>query len=359
MTKSTLICAFIAILAIFNSGCSIGSNGAGASTNITRADNSGQQQQQQADFNNKSTGVVLKQQAAGSLPMANQTNASYPVNDPNIRPGMKISISSVEDQNINGKFQVDFNGDLKLPYNVVIQAAGQTLPELKSSLQSAYAPFFRFPPTLRVSLADRKQMVEVQGLVTNPGKVLLNADSSLDELISESGGLGGTEELGGTPRYIRVIPAEGESFAVALRDYYAGVSPVSFRWRGGDRVFFQSEKPSDLIEGATIERQSVQLIGQIIAPGAYPYRDGENFFHYLVLAGGPTERSDFQKIEVVRIKDNKRDSKVYNLSRKNVLPDIQAGDIVIVHAQRESQTIPHATGILSSIATAILAATSL
>ncbi|MCB0328955.1 MAG: SLBB domain-containing protein [Bdellovibrionales bacterium] len=305
--------------------------------------------------------ALLKQEAA--LEAAGLRAISYTpsdsASDPTLHPGMAITINTVEDEALNGTYEVPFEGPLKLPYNVQINAVGLSFSQVKKEIRIQYAPFFKIVPTMNISLSKRDQMIEVQGLVQKPGKVLVSASASLDEVLSKAGGLQ-TEGDGETKRarYVRVIPASGSGYSLSLQEYYAGVTSLDLKWRGGDRIFFQSEEPIESQPGS-LERPKVQLLGQVVQPGAYPYRTGTNFFHYLVLAGGPTERTDFTRVEVVRLHDGERHSKRYDLTEDDVVPPVESGDIVIVHALKNNQTISNATAVLNSLATALLAAIAL
>ncbi|MCB0321717.1 MAG: polysaccharide biosynthesis/export family protein, partial [Bdellovibrionales bacterium] len=65
-----------------------------------------------------------------------------------IRPGMEFSLLAVEDENIKGRFRVNFDGDLKLPYDVTVHADGLTKEQLREEIVEAYAHFFRVPPSI-------------------------------------------------------------------------------------------------------------------------------------------------------------------------------------------------------------------
>ncbi|MCB0321826.1 MAG: SLBB domain-containing protein, partial [Bdellovibrionales bacterium] len=207
-------------------------------------------------------------------------------------------------------------------------------------------------------LLDEREMVEVQGLVQKPGKILIYPSDSLDEVISQASGLGAPGEKGEQPKFVHIFSSNGSTHVVALRDYYAGLSPLDIHWRGGDRVFFQSEQPQNMEDSEYTDgsvRASIQVLGQVQKPGIYPYSDTQGFYYYFSAAGGPTELSNFRAIEVIRARDGKQTSSFYNLTDSKV-PNIQADDIIIVHALEDDETVVNATSVLNSIATAILAA---
>ena len=106
-----------------------------------------------------------------------------------IAPGFEIKVTNLEDENLNGKYRVDFDGVVKLPYDVRIQTTGLTKAKLQERVAAAYRGFYKSDPGIEVRIVEKKYWVEVRGLVDKPGKYLVRQKTSLDELIGMADGL--------------------------------------------------------------------------------------------------------------------------------------------------------------------------
>ena len=123
--------------------------------------------------------------------------------------------------------------------------------------------------------------------------------------------------------------------------------------------FFQSERG---LSGKVTQtgRNYVQLLGQVKIPGEYPYKDGADLYDYLIKAGGPNEKADLQKFELIRGDSKERITYTFALDDLNKIPGLQPGDTVLVHAdnpsvlEKKSRVIGGLTSILTSLATVVL-----
>ena len=279
-------------------------------------------------------------------------------NSDQIAAGYLIKLEALEDANLNGEFRVDFDGRLKLPYDVAIDAEGLTLSKLTQAVRSAYKPYFRGAPSLSVSIAEKRCYVDVEGLVLKPGQYLVKHDSTLDELIAQAGGL--QQGPGGgsfAARYAHIEQNKGMTL-VRLSEYYAGARELVPAWEGGDRVFFQSEG-KDAASATAAGRYYVQVLGQVSKPGEYAWEDGADFFFYLSKAGGPTQSADLDKIEIIRLQSEKKESIVFKMKDVRGIPNLRGGDIVVLHAEKPRNFIYNITSIIGSLSTSVLAAAAL
>lgn len=272
-----------------------------------------------------------------------------------IAPGFEVAVSILEDSNFNGRYRVDFDGALHLPYDVTVQAKDKSERELEQDIQSAVAYLFRSPPSVTVRVSDRAYSIDVQGLVQKPGRYLVHRESSLDELIGKAGGLQSARDGQGLPQYVR-IESLGKSAALKLSDYYSGRIDGAREWMGGDVVFFQSDPVQGPGGGALTTETAIQVLGEVREPGEYHFANGENFLYYLAKAGGPTENADLARIEVIRSFGNRRLSKQIDLNRVTTFPDIEDGDLVLIHSKDQNLVIPNVTSVINSLATVVLAA---
>ncbi|HUP58602.1 MAG TPA: SLBB domain-containing protein [Bdellovibrionota bacterium] len=294
-------------------------------------------------------------QPPGSLGMRAPEQQVAPKLGPNeVAPGHEISLSSMEDRALNGKYRIEFDGQLKLPYNVTITTGRMDLGELRDRIVSAYRSYFRTPPTIAVSISDRKFWVETRGLVEKPGQHLVKPGTSLDEIIATSGGLQKT----GNARYVRIEQGSASS-SVKLSDYYAGAAKnLVPAWVGGDVISFLSDLGDTDIAGP--DSAYLQILGEVKNPGEYRFRKDADFYFYLAKAGGPTERANLQRIELIRGGMYRRSTTDFDLDEPRALPPLAAGDLIIVHPDKTTRTekaistISGITAILNSILLGII-----
>ncbi len=284
-------------------------------------------------------------------------------NDAEVAPGYEIELSSSQDEKLNGKFRIEFDGSLKLPYDTVVQTSGLTSKQLKEKVLAAYAKFYQSIPTMDVAVSERMYWVDVRGMVTKPGKYLVKADASVDELLSQAGGILSPPPPAVGPRYVRIQQLGTTTQVINLGDYYSGVPFSDPKWQGGDVVFVQRDRG----EAVPVEDslKYVKVLGQVATPGEAPFQEGADFYHYLVKAGGPTERAALYKVEIVRMEGGTRVSKFFSAEDEEILPSVQGGDVIIVHAdnttgfEKRTRAIAEIAGIITSFATVVILAVTL
>ena len=273
-----------------------------------------------------------------------------------IAPGFELELSCPADRALSGAYRVEADGLLRLPYKVQIDANGLSTEALKTELDRAYRPFLK-APDFRVTIKHRMFFVDVQGLVTKPGPVLVKSDSSLDEIIAGAGGLQQTPERQAQAQYVRVVQG-ATSGTFKLRDYFAGSLTGLPIWQGGEKIFFQSEG-GPLESKGKVARRYINLLGQVRSPGEYPYEHGD-FHRYLIAAGGPTDRADLDNISLIRMHGDSVGTRNFTAHEPTELPTLEPGDTVIVQAdnpsplEKRSRVIGGFMSILTSIATVVL-----
>ena len=302
-------------------------------------------------------------ETATTVPSTVQTMPTRPAGQ--VAPGFQIQISNATDDKLNGSFQIGLDDTLQLPYDIIVGTAGLNEKQLSDRIIKAYRNFFQADPTMQIAVKTKEYWVSVGGLVEKPGQYIVKDSASLDEVIALAGGLlKPTKEGGKTAEYVRISQL-GKSMMVKLSDYYAGDTGLIPHWLGGDRLFFQSER-GDLTTSTGIETNYVQILGQVKSPGEYSYRGGADFFHYLVRAGGPTDRADMGNIMILRADAGQNRSLSFSAEdRGERLPTIRGGDVVIVQADNPSRTqknvrfIGDIASVLSALATVALLFTTL
>jgi protein involved in polysaccharide export with SLBB domain len=271
-----------------------------------------------------------------------------------IAPGYLFRLSQLEDERLNGKFRVDFDGRLNLPYGVTIFAKDLTLDELRLKVAEAYRPFFKSSAPIEIYLERTSYWIEVRGPVSKPGRFLIKKGGSLDEVLAMAGGF---KADAGSVKFLKIVQGK-EIKAISLDHYYdSGDISQKLAWKGGDILFFQRELASD--EGLTensIYTKTIKFLGEVRKPGDIGYKKDSDFYYYLAKAGGPTSAADLEKVMLVRGKDYERQAIDFSAESINKMPPIQEGDTLIVYSDRPSsfqkfiQTSATVMTLLTSIA---------
>jgi len=273
-----------------------------------------------------------------------------------LAPGFEVALVCAADPAVSGTYRVELDGTLKLPYRVVVQAAGLKPRDVAAEIERGLKPFIKNPATT-VTIRRRTYWIDVQGLVEKPGPVLVQADTSLDESIAGGGGLQETPERRHRAEYVRVVQGSATG-TFKLRDHFAGTLVGLPRWQGGEKIFFQSEG-APASGGGTVARRYINLLGEVRSPGEYPYEYAD-FYRYLIAAGGPTDRADLDNIALVRERADAVGATTFTLHEPTLLPSLEPGDTVIVRAdnpsplEKRSRVIGGFMSILTSIATVVL-----
>jgi protein involved in polysaccharide export with SLBB domain len=249
--------------------------------------------------------------------------------EPSLAPGYLIAIRSSQDQNLNGTFRINSDGELQLPYKVEIDTSQMDFEKLKQTLENTYRPYFKGAPNLGVSVAQKRYWVIANGLVEKPGEILVKRDASLDEIISQAGGLGDEMDNG----FIRVRQKD-QTIWINLGDYFRyGKSDQVPLWTGGDQLFFQKEGPRAMEINSKGQTKGVSVLGEVKTPGDSTFLPGADFYYYLAKMGGPTPVANLDNVELVRAVDAGTTTKkeiIYSGSAAN-MPLIQEGDMVIIN----------------------------
>jgi protein involved in polysaccharide export with SLBB domain len=238
------------------------------------------------------------------------------------------------------------------------------LKRFKLAIDKAYRQYFRGAPDVEVTVQEKRYYVDVRGLVEKPGSYLVKREAALDEVISLAGGLVTTPSGERTVSYVRIDQGSGKAFSIDLNDYFKRGRQSQIVWRGGDRLFFQKEKPDvETDVGAPLDEfaKKVQIIGEVRNPGEISYRKNADGYYYLLKTGGPTQYADIGRVELVRLdlKSGMRES--FSSGSVEDLRDLREGDLLIVHAKEESkvtktlQTIAIITGIVSTVLLGVIA----
>lgn len=277
--------------------------------------------------------------------------------DPVVMPGFLFEIANMEDRKLNGRFRVDFDGQLKLPYNVLLNTDKLRASEVKSRIIASYKKFFQTQSAFTVQLAKREVYVEVRGLVERPGRILMAQNESLESLVSRSGGLKkdkDSKEL--EPRYLRLKKQDKTEMGVELRDYFkSGALPTHFSIDGGDTLIFQVDAPSG--KSLRSDSATIQIMGEVLRPGNLAFKLGADIYYYLEVAGGPSAGANLSDIKIVRGPANNRVIASLDTLEEGQLPLFKPGDIILVPHDKPTKlerNISMSSGVATIISAIVL-----
>ena len=267
-----------------------------------------------------------------------------------IRPGFLLQLSSANDSRINGRFRVQQDGSIQLPYSVRLSTLDLSLAQMQEKVLSEYAKYFRGTPSVQVMVRQKRYWVEVGGLVGHPGVYLVKERTPLDEVISTAGGF--TEDT--NAGFARIEQKDGIHW-VDLDDYFKHGQASVPAWKGADKIFFQLEGP----DGATLTDtpNKVQVIGEVKKPGPYTYQKHADGYYYLTATGGPTTFSDLEHVELIRTDPGSGQRIKVAQGPLSNMRDIRESDVLIVDPVRPSSG--ERTLTIVSIATSIVTASLL
>jgi protein involved in polysaccharide export with SLBB domain len=270
------------------------------------------------------------------------------VADPQIVPGLLLSIRSTDDAKLNKEYRVEFDGTLALPYDMTVNTTGLTQNQLEKKLNDMYRPYFKTAPSIKVRVQERRYSVDVRGLVEKPGRYLVEQNTSLDQVITMAGGLS-KESL---PRFVRIQKGP-KSLLLDLQQYLNKSDDRSqiTAWIGGEMIFFQKDVLSST--AASQYRLPIHIMGAVRKPGEYPLKAGADIVDVITQADGFNEAADLRRIEVIRRSGGRQ--MAYEFSWKNLhrAPAPMEGDVVFVHADvstRRERQISLTASILSALA---------
>ncbi|MGZ3697090.1 MAG: SLBB domain-containing protein [Bdellovibrionota bacterium] len=302
--------------------------------------------------------------AIASTKSGDESESSAEPSDLSLAPGFLIKLSSAQDPTLNGTFRIQADAKVDLPYNTTVSTRTMDFKRFKAAIDRAYQPYFRGHPDLEVTVEEKRYYVDARGLVEKPGSFLVKRDTPLDEVISLAGGLSKTG--GQTPGFAR-IEQGGKTTSLDLSEYFKRGKTQNLVWNGGDRIFFQKDKPdTGSGEAATDEfARKVQVIGEVRSPGELQFRKNADAYYYLLKTGGPTQFADLETVELVRVDSKSGSRESISTGSISDLKTIGEGDVLIVHPKEESkskktlETVAIVTSIVAAVALAAVAVISL
>jgi hypothetical protein len=274
-----------------------------------------------------------------------------------VGPGFLYQISHPSDSRLSGNYRSDFNGILKLPYDVEINTSNKTFAEVKDSVFRSYNKFFqKGADGLSFGIAKKEFWVEVRGLVKKPGRYLIKSSDSLDLVVDAAGGVQGDISV----EYFNAnIKQQNYEYKVLLNKYFeSSNSTDKLRWLGGDSVFISKV---DALSDRSQEIPFVTVIGGVNKPGKILYQKDASLFYFIEKSGGTVQGLGYEESYIFRNTAEGVKKIHFTFNEPETIPAIMPNDTIFMNTQirttadRVLERISHITSIISTIALLMIA----
>lgn len=237
-------------------------------------------------------------------------------------PGDVLDISVLGEPEVSGPVTVGPNGSITLQLVGDIPVAGLTLPQITQKVTTALKQYIKEPQlvvTIRQA-ASKREFVYLLGQAVHPGAYAYQENWTVAELVAVAGGPTPGANLPKTMilRKNTTVPVDLQSLLVD------GNASANVDLEPGDVVILPESK------------NKVIVMGAVVKPGPYLFREGDKVVDVLSAAGGPGPKAATDNIGVVRREGDKPVVKPVNLNqfykngdaKQNVT--LEPGDIVYV-----------------------------
>lgn len=258
--------------------------------------------------------------------------------------GDVIQVHVVNEDDVSGQYQVNPQGDIRLPLlSNPIHADGESTFDLSKKVAEALKSqgVLRYPQVTIFILRSMSHNVTILGEVSRPGVYPLERqNTTLLEAISMAGGLLSTAGPTATIAHHTEKPkVENVSATNTAQEPATGYETVDVHklMTGRNPSLNVPVHPGDVI---TISRGAiVYIVGDVAKPGAFQVQDGREgmtILQALALVGGTQSTAKLSKAVIVKQSDDgsKRETIPVNLTgvmrgKKNA-PLLEANDILFV-----------------------------
>lgn len=238
-----------------------------------------------------------------------------------VGPGDRFFITITGVSELNFEAVVNLEGEIFIPRVGITEADGKTLHKVKDEIRKKIAQVYR-NVDMSVSLVQYKTVkISLIGNVLKPASIEIPANSRILDVISISSGIQPSTDL----RNIRIISRDGKEKHSDM---------ISFL-RQGDKSQNPYVNQGDIISLSKSDR-TVSVLGSVLYPGTYEYREGENAGNLISICGGFMDRSRKDSIEITSYLDDNKTLRSRYFSADQLSSYImQRGDRIIVREKPE------------------------
>jgi protein involved in polysaccharide export with SLBB domain len=262
-----------------------------------------------------------------------------------LRSGDIVLVMLPGEPALNKEFQIDNLGQILLPEVGGVTIAGMTVTAAAAVVRVQLARAYRELDRLRLTIKERRLIVQVLGFVKTPGTVNLPGDATVQTAITAAGGLAqgaqldrlrvrrGREEI--MFDYKKYLDTGDPSIIPALQpldQIFVPSSPVT----GKVHIDFDGRTLAQAGDGAE-DRNSVKVFGEVHNPAVYSHKPGATVVDMLLRSGGVTRYATVEQIKII----SGGEAVVFNLQtyldsgNQKLLPTIAPGATIFVPKQIE------------------------
>jgi protein involved in polysaccharide export with SLBB domain len=283
--------------------------------------------------------------AIGSAMFATPAQAQETADRAVLRSGDIVLVMLPGEPALNKEFQIDSLGQILLPEVGGVTIAGMTVTAAAAVVRVQLARAYRELDRLRLTIKERRLIIQVLGFVKNPGTHNLPGDATVQTAITAAGGLAqgaqldrlrvrrGREEI--VFDYKKYLDTGDPTVVPALQpldQIFVPSSPVT----GKVHIEFDGRTLSQAGDGAE-DRNSVKVFGEVHNPAVYSHKPGASVVDMLLRSGGVTRYATVEQIKII----SGGQAVVFNLQTyldsgdQKLLPPINPGATIFVPKQIE------------------------
>lgn len=225
---------------------------------------------------------------------------------------LKIEVYGHPD--LTTRSRVSGEGVIGFPLIGQVDVGTKTIPMVSNTIAAKLQNGYIVEPQVSVFILEfRSRKATIIGSVRKPGLYVLDAHTSLLELIVKSGGL--TAEAGDTAVIKRnsSILSDEDIITIDVKSLIEeGNSTLDLIIRDKDNIYIAKSS-------------QFYIIGEVKKPNAYRFRKGMNVVKAITLAGGFTGKAKRKKVKIIRMVNGKEVIKKLKLDAL-----IQPEDVIIV-----------------------------
>lgn len=264
---------------------------------------------------------------------------------------VRVDIFDTPELVLEPRYVVLVDGSLNLPWVGTVSVRGLTLSEAAERLKSRYGEYIKKPVITVSLLAARPLKVGVIGEVTRPGSYIisvLSADTTSLSLIQNNNS--NNEGTGQWPTVSKAIQTAGgitqiadirqvqvrrlqsngqtETINVNLWKFLKeGDLSQDMLLRDGDTISIPVATDLNAAEATQVATSNfspaairVNVVGEVVQPGAVTVRPNTTLNQAILAAGGPkNDRASLKRVELIRLNPNG------TVSRRTIAVDLSRG----------------------------------
>ncbi|MGL6275340.1 SLBB domain-containing protein [Aeromonas dhakensis] len=261
-----------------------------------------------------------------------------------LAPGDRLSIVQPGEAAFDKPFQIDKQGEIKLPEVGTVVVGGKTLPQADAIIRTALKPVYNNLSQLTITLLEKRLLISVMGYVKKPGSYDLAPDGNVQMALDAAGGLvpgaqlnnmqvrrGDTVSSFDYKRYLDTGDASLLPPLQSLDVVFVPASPLI----GNVQIDFDAATLAAGGDGDT--GKAIKVFGEVNSPGAFSFKSGNSIVDLLMRAGGVTRFAGVERIRVINGDAPELfDLKAYLDSGNNkLLPALAPGATIFVPKDEE------------------------